>query len=263
MYLVYIGESGHTGTSLKDPNQPHHVYAGLMVHEDLWNGIKTQFAQICRYYFDGDTGEAGIPRELRAAEIMQGKGFFSSWPRARRLGIIHDLLAILIQRETPLIVSYVSKEEFASARQSYSGSQSWWRGPWEPTFSRLLFSLELYMDELNTAQMPPEELIRGAPVKVRERAAIMADEARCGDSQFTQDFLKSEIDLPTGAVLDNIHFVRPQDSHCAQLANICAYTVRRHLHQPSAPNPQYTALEEGHVLEVIYPVHLDGPSAER
>ena len=25
MYLVYLGESGDTGTSTNDPNQPHHV----------------------------------------------------------------------------------------------------------------------------------------------------------------------------------------------------------------------------------------------
>jgi len=227
-----------------------------MVHEDHWNRIKAEFSQVCRHHFGRSLGEPGTPKELNASEILQGKGFFSSWPKARRLQIVDDLLNILVRRETPLIVSYVNKNEFASARDTDSGRQHWWRGPWEPIFSRFVFSLDIYMDELNMAAMPEDELSSGAPVRIKERAAIIADEAKRTDSRFMEEFLKTEMDLPTGAVLENIHFARSEDSHCTQLADMCAYFVRRHLHQPSRPNPQYTSLEQGHVLQVIYPVQL-------
>ena len=256
MYLVYMGQSGNTGTSLKDPNQSHHVYAGLMIHEDQWNGIKVEFSQVCRRYFERNLGEPTTPKELHATEILHGKGFFSSWPKARRLQLIDDLLNILIGRETPLIVSYVDKQEFASARQTDSDRQHWWQGPWEPVFSRFLFCLDLYIDEMNMAAMPEEELIRGAPVRISERATIIADEGKSVDPQFMQEFLNTEIDLPTGAVLENVYFTRSQDSQCTQLANICAYFVRRHLDQPSRPSSHYTALEEGHVLHVMYRVQM-------
>ena len=254
MYLVYLGESGNTGTSLNDPNQPHHVCMGLMIREDQWENIKKDFSQLCHRYFEHALGEPGTPPELHAAEIIQGKGFFSSWPKARRFQLIDDLLNILIQRQVPMIVSYVDKEQFASAKGSDSDGQHRWRSPWEAAFSRFVLALDLYMDELNMAAMPQEELLRGAPVKVMERAAIIADEGKGNDPEFMQRFLTTEIDIPTGAVVESMYFVRSQDSHCTQLADICTYFLRRHFHLPSRPNPQYDSLEEGHVLEVIYQV---------
>ena len=256
MYLVYMGESGNTGTTLNDPNQPHHVYLGLMIHEDLWEKINLEFSQVCHSYFGRSLGEPSAPRELHGSEILQGRGFFSSWPKARRVELIDDLLNILRRRETPAIISYVNKQEFAAAKEADSGRQHWWRGPWEPAFSRFVFALDLYLDELNMTKMSPDEMARGDPVKVRDRAAIIADEAKPFDRQFMQQFLRTEIDIPTGSVVENVYFVRSQDSHCTQLADICAYFVRRHLHQPSRPNPQYLALEESHVIQVIYPVQL-------
>ena len=253
MYLVYLGESGNTGTSLKDPNQPHHVYVGLMVHEDQWNEIKVVFSRICDIYLGRSLGEAGTPAELQTADIVQGKGLFSSWTKTRRLQFVDALLDILVQRQTPLIVSYVDKQEFASAGQT--DNQRRWRGPWEPAFSRLVFSLDIYMDEMNMTLMSSEEMHSGEPWKIKERAAIIADAGKDVGPQL-QQLLKTEIDLPTGAVLENIHFIRSQDSHCTQLADMCAYFLRRWLQQPSRPNPQYTALQEGHVLEVLYQVQL-------
>ena len=256
MYLVYLGESGNTGTSLKDPNQPHHVYVGLMVHESQWDEVKEEFSQICHRYFGRSLGEPGTPREINAAEVLHGKGPFSSWPMAKRLQLVDDLLGILIRRNTPLIVSYVDKQEFASAKETDSDRRHWWQGLWEPAFSRFVFTLGLYMDDLNMREMSPEELHRGDPLKVTERATIIADGDKSVEPQFMQEFIKTEIDLPTEAVLQNVHFVRSQDSHCIQLADICAYFTRRHLHQPSQPNPQYTALEKGHVIEVVYQVQM-------
>ena len=256
MYLVYLGESGNTGTSLKDPNQPHHVYAGLMVHEDRWNGIKAAFSQVCGRHLGRDLGEEGAPREIRASQILQGRGPFTSWPMTKRLDMVDDFINILVWQETPLLVSYVDKHEMESADPREPGREPRWRGPWEAVFSRFVFYLDLYMDELNLARMPPEHMAGGEPVRVTERVAIIADGGSHMNHQFMQQLLKTEMDLPTGAVLENVHFVRSRDSHCTQLANLCAYFVRRNLQQPDRPNPQYSALEKGHVLQVLYQVQM-------
>lgn len=256
MYLVYVGESGHTGTSINDPSQPHHVYLALMVHDEQWNEIKAEFSYICRLHLGHALGEEGTPSELRAGQILQGTSFFSSWPRPKRLRLIDDLLNILIKRETPILVSYVDKHEFASAGQRDSSRHPWWRGPWESAFSRLVFSLDLYMDEMNMAAMSQADVARGDQVKIMERAAIIADIANHNDRDFMQELLRTEVDLPTGVVLENVYFVKARYSHCTQLARICAYFVRRQLQQPSQPNPQYAALEEGRLIEVVYPVQF-------
>ena len=72
MYLVYMGESGDTGTSLADANQMHHVHTGLLVHEQQCISMNGEFNALCRRHFGSPLGESGIPRELRAGPIYPG-----------------------------------------------------------------------------------------------------------------------------------------------------------------------------------------------
>lgn len=256
MYLVYLGESGDTGTSLNDPNQPHHVLVGLLVHDTLWEGINAEFDVVCQGHFLNSPGERDAPKEIRLAEVFQGRGAFSSWPKARRDHLIDDLLNILAKRQTPLIVAYVHKGDFAAAQPSESGRKADWQAPWVPAFSRLLFSLDILMDDFNMESMTSEQLHRGDTVGLKERATIMVNAAKRSDSRSMQQLIRTEVDLPTGAILEGIHFAIPEESHCTQLADMCAYFMRRRFQQPDLPNPQYDALEEAHVLQVIYPVQL-------
>ena len=254
MFLVYLGESGVTGSSVKDPYQPHHVFLGLMVHEDQWESISSEFSSLCRRHFGADLGMNGTPARVRASEVLHGTGSFSTWPRPRRVGLLDDLLAIPVRHETPLIISHMDKQGFAD----HSGkSEGWrWSGSWEPPFSRFVFCLGLYMDDLNMAGMSSEDLQGGEPISVRERAAVIADAGKGADPHSMQRCLSDGLDLPSGAVIDGLHFVRSEDSHCTQLADICAYFVRRHLEQPSRQNPQYDALDEAHLFHVVYSVQL-------
>ena len=253
MFLVYVGESGVTGPSAEDPNQPHHVFLGLLVHENQWEAIRNEFSRSCRRHFGRDLGEDGTPTRVRAAEVLHGTGSFSTWPWARRLELLDELLAIPIRYETPIIVSYMDKQEFARAGQN--GSRAW-SGSWEPPFSRFVFCLGLYMDDLNMAEMSSEDLHGGQPIALKERAAVIAGNTKVADPRSMQRSFSEGLDLPSGAVIDSLYFARPEDSHCTQLADLCAYFVRRHLEQPSRPNPHYEALDKGHLLHVVYAVQL-------
>ena len=256
MYLIYLGESGDTGTSLNDPNQAHHVVVGLLVHETLWEGIKAEFDVVCHSHFGNSLGEDNIPKEIRIAEVFQGRGPFRAWPKARRDQLITDLLNILARRQTPLIVAYMHKGEFATAEPAEFGRKEGWRSPWVPAFSRLLFSLDILMDEFNMEDMTSEEMHQGDTLEVKERAIIIANAARRSDSRSMQELIRTEVEVPTGAILEGIHFASSEESHCTQLADMCAYFMRRRFQQPDLPNPQYDALKEAHVLQVIYPVQL-------
>ena len=256
MYLVYLGESGDTGTSLSDPNQPHHVLVGLLVHDTLWEGINAEFDVVCQGHFLNSPGEQDAPREIRLAEVFQGRGAFISWPKAKRHQLIDDLVSILTKRQTPLIVAYMHKGEFAAAQPDELGRKAGWGAPWVPAFSRLLFSLDILMDESNMETMSSEQLHRGDTPELKERATIIANAAKRSDSRAMQELIRTEVDLPTGAILEGIHFASPEDSHCTQLADMCAYFMRRRFQQPDLPSPQYDALEDAHVLQVIYPVQL-------
>ena len=256
MYLVYTSESGDTGLSTGDPSQPHHVYAGLMIHEGLWEPMRQEFRAVCRHYLGNELGVNGVPTRLSLPQLLHGKGHFNSWSVSRRSELIDDLLNILLLHETPLLAMYVDKAKFAAALRSGDPGNTRWSQPWEPGFARLAYYLDLYMDELNLSAMPQEELMRGGPIHIGERAIIISARATPGDAEVMQRLLRTEIDLPTGAVHESAYLARTQDSHCTQLADLCSYIFRRHLQQPDRPDRRYDSLESGHVLQVVHQVQF-------
>ena len=118
MFLVYLGESGNTGTSINDANQPHHVHVGLLIHETQSVSINGEFNALFRRHFGQPPGEPGTPKEIRPSDVFQGRGYFRSWLPNKRAELIQDCLNILIRRETPVIVAHVNKQEFAQARST-------------------------------------------------------------------------------------------------------------------------------------------------
>ena len=82
MYLVYLGESGNTGVSVADSNQPHHVHVGLLIHESQSISINGEFNALCRRHFGRPLGEAGTPRNF--APATSSKGAATSHPGLSR-----------------------------------------------------------------------------------------------------------------------------------------------------------------------------------
>ncbi|MEK7814478.1 MAG: DUF3800 domain-containing protein [Chloroflexota bacterium] len=256
MYLVYLGESGNTGTSTNDANQPHHVHVGLLVHENHWVSMNGEFNALHRRHFGRPPADLDPLQELRPAHIHQGLGVFASWPPAKRAELIQDCLNILIRRETPMIVAYVNKGEFAQARANgASPSSLLWQNPSESVINRLLFALHMFMDELNTSGVTPDQIMEAA-WPINDYALVVAGEGGSVEPRFMAQFLKSEPEIPAPAVLENFCYVEPGHSPCTQLANLCAYLARRWLQNPSAPQPYFDALRDGKVVQVIYPVQF-------
>ena len=226
MYLVYLGESGNTGTSLKDLNQPHHVHVGLLIHESQSISVNGEFDALWRRHFGQPRGENGAPKELRPSDIFQGRGGFVSWPLAKRHELIQDCLNIMIRRETPLIAAYVDKQDLAQSLSHTDGPSAFGESPSEVTMSRFLFALNMLVDELNMSGMDSNQLMESV-WPITDFAMVVAGDGRS---------------------------VEPKHSVGTQLANICAYFARRWLHNPSASHPYFDALRDGKVVQVIYNV---------
>ena len=248
MYLAYLGQSGNTGSSLNDANQPHHVLAGLLVHESQSVSLTGEFDALYLRHFNRLRGEAGGPRGIRAGEVFQGKGVFASWPQAQRHELIRDCLDVLLRRETPVIVAYGDKRELAAGGgDTAAGKQS----PSEPIFSRFLTALNLFMDELNIAGVDPHDLMT-VEFRTRDFAMVAASD-RSTRPGLMAEFLRSDDGIDSSALLTDICIVGPEDSVGAQLANMCAYFARRWLQDPAGAHPYFDALRDGNVIQVIYP----------
>ena len=255
MYLVYLGESGNTGNSINDPNQPHHVYAGLVVHESQHISMCGEFDALWRRHFGQPPGEPGAPPQLRPTEIYQGRGIFASWPPSRRNDLINDCLNILIRRETPVIMAYLDKREFAQARANGDPQATGWQSLSEPIINRFLLATNMFVDELNMSVLDERQLMEGKS-PIANFALVVATEGQSVEPRFMPEYLKSEDGQDSTAILNNFCFAGPEQSACTQLANMCAYFARRWLQNPSHTHPYFDALQENKVIQVIYPVQL-------
>lgn len=255
MNLVYMGESGNTGNSVNDPNQFHHVHAGLIVHEDQCISMNGEFNALCRRHLGHAPGEAGTPRELKPAEVYQGRGFFNSWSPDKRGELIKDCLEILIRREIPAIITYIDKREYVKFRAADDSPYAIWNSPSEFAISKFLFALNLVVDEMSVADLSPDEMMNPSS-QVKDYTLIVAGQRQSVEPQFMSQFLKSEDEIPSPSVLENFCYVEAEHSVCNQLANMCAYFARRWLQNPNASHSYYEALQEGLVIQVVYPVQF-------
>ncbi len=256
MYLVYLGESGNTGESLNDPNQQQQVFAGLIIHESQYVAINGEFNALCRRHFGSPLGAAGeVPAQLKPAEVYQGKKLFRSWPPAKRAELIQDCLNILIRRETPVIVTYVNKSQLSQARQNGNPAVSDWATYPEAIISKFLFALNMYMDEAAIADIPPDHIM-DATGPIKDYALVVAETGKSVQPEYIGRFLNSEVEIPTPIVMESFCYTGAAESVCTQLANICAYFVRRWLQNPQGSHGYFEALRDGRVIQVVYPVQF-------
>ena len=255
MNLVYMGESGNTGNSIKDTNQAHHVHVGLIVHENQCISMNGEFNALYRRHLGYAPGEAGTPQELRPADIYQGRGFFNSWSPEKRGALIKDCLEILTRREIPGLVTYIDKREFVKFRAAEDSPYLSWGSPSEFAISKFLFALNMLVDDLNVSDMTPDQMMNDA-WQVKDYTLVVAGQGKSVEPQFMSQFLQSEDEIPTPAILENFCYVGAEHSVCTQLANMCAYFARRWLQNPDSAHTYFEALQEGRVIQVIYPVQF-------
>ena len=255
MYLVYMGESGDTGNSSSDFNQPHHVHLGLVVHEGQCISMNGEFNALCRRHFGNPLGEPGTPSYINPGHVYQGTGFFKSWNPQKRADLIQDCINILLRREIPAIVAYINKEEFVTAKSNQDSPYSFLGSPSEIAISKFLLALNLFVDEANMSAIGHENIME-SDLPVRDYSLIVAGQGKSVAPEFMNQFLQQEEEIPSPAVLENFCYVQAEHSVCTQLANMCSYFVRRWLQNPDGAHSYFDALQEGRVIQVIYPVQF-------
>ncbi len=256
MYLIFLSESGITGASANDPSQPHHVHAGLLVQESQYISMSGEYEALVRRHFGSPPGGDGAPAELNPRHVYQGAGPFRSWRPDQRAELIQDCLSILIRRETPLIVSYINKEEYATAVATEGNPLYGHTDPSRLAFSRFLLALTMFLDENVMAQMNPDDIMQSS-WNVNDYAMLMAGSESPSISAALSEFLSDESDSIAPSIYDDLIVAPPATCIGSQLVNICAYFVRRWLQQPDAPHSYFEALRDGRVIQVIYPYHFD------
>lgn len=256
MYMVFLSESGLTGANANDPNQPHHIHAGLLVQENQYISMCGEYDALVRRHFGSPPGANGVPANINPRHVYQGTGPFRTWRPERRAELIQDCLNILIRRETPLIVSYINKDEYVTATTTEGNSLYGDTDPSRLAFSRFLLALTMFLDENVMSQMNPDDIMQSV-WDVRDYAMLMAGSQSSSISAALAEFLSEESDTVSPSMYDDLIVAPSETCVGAQLVNICAYFVRRWLQQPGVPHSYVEALRDGRVIQVIYPYQFD------
>jgi Protein of unknown function (DUF3800) len=97
MHFFYLDETGCTGSSLGDPEQPIFVIGGLSVSDERWRRTTEAFDDVVVKFFNGVKPNNF---ELHARELVSRKGPFEGRTQDECNALAHQLLDVVKELET-------------------------------------------------------------------------------------------------------------------------------------------------------------------
>lgn len=110
MHLIYLDESGNSGTNLSDPQQPIFVLGALIVPEQKWKVIEAELIEKIEAFFEGT-----VPNEfeIHASEIRGGRSIYKDMDLVKRIAFRDELIQVALDHELCFIYRAIAKKRFA------------------------------------------------------------------------------------------------------------------------------------------------------
>ncbi len=205
MKLIYIDESGNTGTRSDDTLQPYHLIAALAVDDCIVRDIENDIRTLGLKHFSEVSRNTDF--EFHGYEIHKGKGrYFSKLKVEQRIEIMDDLLNIIKSYNLQIIYTIINKQAN--------------KAKLHPHQLAFLFLIECIEDYL---------------IKENSLGLLVADENRDIEQRLIDDLERFKTidtgfgDRPTKIdhIIDSLHFVKSHNNHLIQLADVVAYVLLR------------------------------------
>ena len=211
MHLIYLDESGQTGTNLKDPVQPIFVLGALIVPESIWLGLEKDLLAALEKSFP-------TPRpadfEIHATEISNPrKGYFRQFPIAHRLAFRDEWFRIAQKHALKFVYRAIAKKRFMEWSHANFGTG---------------VAINPHVAAFPLVARVVDDLLKslpGSPLGI-----FISDENR----EVVRDVEKAirilrgaEGVLKLGQIVEKGFFIESEKSLVLQLCDLCAYTARR------------------------------------
>ena len=109
MHLVYLDESGNSGSNLGDAIQPIFVLCALVVPEDCWQQLELNLAKIVEERWPSPRPDGF---EIHTSELLNPKTDAFRIAPARRLTFMRQWLTLATQRNLKVLYRAIEKQRY-------------------------------------------------------------------------------------------------------------------------------------------------------
>jgi Protein of unknown function (DUF3800) len=243
--LVYLDESGTSNPE----QEPVLVVAGVIVNADQdWLGLDNHLKSIMRKRLPEDLRYTGI---FHAKDIWHGEKKFyrNKWPLNKRMEIISDLAAIPAKFHLPVIYGAMDRKASAALLSKKGKSAA------DASINTLIHSLAFMGAAASLDTWMANNAKNEVAMMVAEDAGKVKQAVRMFQIGYRQDGVDDyyhELAIrgfpknvfKTRQIVDTVHFASKLESPLLQIADTCAFLIKRRLQNASDEDvkPYFNAL---------------------
>lgn len=220
MRLIYIDESGTSA------NENIALVAGAVIEFDAQLGvIEGQLGSIIK---DHVAPQKQFRFAFHATELFSGGKKTSAFPKSSttpqdRWPILHKLAALPSLNKIPIIVGYVNK---SLCQNEGIDNQDTWHAI---AYTRAVLAADVYMKTYAAAGEHALIVAENKPEVHRGLKNLHFAMQTDGLAQATFGHFAAH--MPITRVRDTVHFAAKDESPALQIADVCAFIIRRHFEQ--------------------------------
>jgi hypothetical protein len=211
MHLIYLDESGQTGTNLRDTVQPVFVLGALVVPESCWLGLEKDLLAAIDKSFPAPRPE---DFEIHATEISNPRnGYFKQFPIPHRLAFRDEWFRIAQKHSLKFVYRAISKRRFADWSNHTFGSG---------------VAINPHVAAFPLVARVVDDLLKSLPDS--PLGIFISDENRevVRDVEKAIRFFRgAEGVLKLSQIIEKGFFIESEKSLVLQLCDLCVYTARR------------------------------------
>lgn len=213
MRVAYLDEAGISNQK----HEPTVVMAGVIVHGDRhWKAISLSLQEIAARHVPNPEQRRRLT--FHAAELYSGGQFFNrdNWPLEKRLAILEDIVKLIPEHGVQVIAGWRRRDDTPNY---YAYSQT--EIAYLSGYIECIHSIEQWMNQNAPGEVCAVIAEDGPGIKGKFRR--MHDRMLRGGMMYKERYLLP----PITKVIDTVHFVEKQQSSLLQLADACAFVIKR------------------------------------
>jgi hypothetical protein len=218
--LVYLDEAGISN----EEQEPYLVVAGVIVDADKkWRALEEYFRALSEEYFRGHTGH---PIVFHAMDIWHGRKLFdrNKWPTKKRLALLRRLAKVPREFDLPIVMGHVHR--VTAKRHMYRGNLS--------KVPPRLVRANLHGGAFFTAVRRVESWMakntkNEVAMLIAEDTPEIKDTIHALHKAYTDQTIDTVGAFHSRLIVDAVHFAKKEHSLLLQIADICAFFMKRKL----------------------------------